>query len=95
MIKILKNLGKKEWILALIAFVLILSQVWLELKIPDYMSEITVLVQTEGSAMSDILKKRWTYDTMCFWKLIYGNMCRISNFNNIITSFKKYQKKFI
>ena len=38
-----------------ISFILIVSQVWLDLKMPDYMSEITKLVQTEGSKMSDIL----------------------------------------
>ena len=56
MIKLLKNLTKKEWFLALISLILIIAQVWLELKMPDYMSEITVLVQTEGSQMSDIIK---------------------------------------
>lgn len=56
MIKLLKNLGKKEWLLAIISFILIFAQVWLELKMPDYMSEITKLVQTEGSQMSEILK---------------------------------------
>ncbi len=55
MIKLLKNLGKKEWIVSIICFVLIVGQVWLELKMPDYMSEITVLVQTEGSQMKDII----------------------------------------
>lgn len=47
MIKLLKNLGKKEWLIAVICFALIVGQVWLELKMPDYMSKITVLVQTE------------------------------------------------
>ena len=56
MLKLLKNLTKKEWILALVCFILIFGQVWLELKMPDYMSEITKLVQTEGSKMADILK---------------------------------------
>ncbi|MCI8618110.1 MAG: ABC transporter ATP-binding protein [Clostridia bacterium] len=56
MIKLLKNLGKKEWILSIVCLVLIIGQVWLELKMPDYMSEITILVQTEGSEMSEILK---------------------------------------
>ena len=50
-----KNFTKKEWILALICLVLVVTQVWLELKMPDYMSEITKLVQTEGSQMKDIL----------------------------------------
>ena len=55
MFKLLKNFGKKEWLLVIISFILIVCQVWLELKMPDYMSEITKLVQTEGSKMSDIL----------------------------------------
>ncbi len=56
MIKLLKNLTKKEWILALIVVCLVVIQVWLDLKMPDYMSEITKLVQTEESEMIDILK---------------------------------------
>lgn len=55
MFKLLKNLGKREWLLIIISFVLIVGQVWLELKMPDYMSEITKLVKTEGSSMKDIL----------------------------------------
>ena len=55
MLKLLRNLTKKEWLYAIFCIILIIGQVWLELKIPDYMSEITVLVQTEGSKMSDII----------------------------------------
>lgn len=55
MLKLIKNFTKKEWILALISLVLVVTQVWLELKMPDYMSEITKLVQTEGSQIKDIL----------------------------------------
>ncbi len=57
MFKLLKNLTKKEIICALICVVLISCSVWLELKMPDYMSEITRLVQTEGSKMSEILEQ--------------------------------------
>ena len=57
MFKILKNLTKKDWLLILVSIILICFQVWLDLKIPDYMSEITKLVQTEGSTMSDVLKQ--------------------------------------
>lgn len=56
MIKLLKNLKKREWIIAIIIVALVSVQVWLELRIPDYMSEITKLAQTEGSQMSKILK---------------------------------------
>ena len=55
MFKLLKNISKKQWFFIMISFVLIIGQVWLELKMPDYMSEITVLVQSEGSNMKDIL----------------------------------------
>ena len=51
MLKLLKNLGKKEWLFMFLAIVFIIIQVWLDLKLPDYMSEITILVQTEGSLM--------------------------------------------
>ena len=55
MFKLLKNFTKKEYILTIISLILIIIQVWLELKMPDYMSEITKLVQTKNSIMSDIL----------------------------------------
>lgn len=55
MLKILKNFKKQEWALALAAMVFIIVSVWMELSIPDYMSEITMLVQTPGSQMRDIL----------------------------------------
>lgn len=55
MIKLLKNFTKKDWFFSIISMGLIFCQVWLELKMPDYMKEITALVQTEGSKMSDIL----------------------------------------
>ena len=55
MFKLLKNINKKQWFFIMISFILIIGQVWLELKMPDYMSEITVLVQSEGSNMKDIL----------------------------------------
>ncbi len=55
MIELLKRLDKKDIIYAIICIVFIVLHVWLDLKMPDYMSEITVLVQTEGSKMQDIL----------------------------------------
>ena len=55
MLKLLKYLTKQDWGFAVLALVFIVAQVWLDLTMPDYMSEITTLVQTQGSAMSDIL----------------------------------------
>lgn len=55
MSRLLKNLTKREFILIIISTILIILDVALELKLPDYMSNITVLVQTEGSYFIDIL----------------------------------------
>jgi len=54
MLKILKYLKPKEWLMAGLSLIFIVAQVWLELKLPDYMSEITRLTRTPGSAMGDI-----------------------------------------
>ena len=56
MLKLLKKLNKRDYLFILISFLLIFAQVWLELKMPDYMSEITVLVKTEGAKIGEILK---------------------------------------
>lgn len=54
MIKLLKRLKTIEWIQVFASLIFIVTQVWLDLKLPDYMSEITRLTQTPGSEMSDI-----------------------------------------
>ena len=53
---ILKNINKKNVITFIIIAMLVVLQVWLELKMPDFMSEITRLVEIKDSNMSDILK---------------------------------------
>lgn len=55
MLKLLNDFNKKDWLIIFVALLLIVFQVWLDLKLPDYMSNITVLVQSEGSKMSEIL----------------------------------------
>ncbi|WP_300383879.1 ABC transporter ATP-binding protein [Clostridium sp.] len=55
MVKIFKYLKSKDWALIFISLLFIVTQVGLELKIPEYMSKITLLVQTEGSKISEIL----------------------------------------
>ena len=54
MFRLLKRLKTAEWLQALVSLVFIVAQVWLDLKLPDYMSEITRLTQMQGSAMGDI-----------------------------------------
>ena len=55
MLKLFKIFNKKDYIYIFICLIFIIGQVWLDLKLPDYMSEITTLVQTEGSKMNDII----------------------------------------
>lgn len=56
MFKLFKNFTKREWTLIFTAIVFIVVQVWLDLTLPDYMSQITTLVQTPGSEMIEILQ---------------------------------------
>jgi len=55
MLKLLKKFTALEWALAILAIAFIVLMVFFDLTLPDYMAEITMLVKTEGSAMSDIL----------------------------------------
>ena len=55
MIKIFKQFNKKDWVLIFVVAILIVLQVWLDLKLPDYMSEITRILQSEGYIIKDIL----------------------------------------
>lgn len=55
MLRIFRNLKKRDWACVFGAIVFIITQVWLDLKMPDYMTEITQLVQTPGNEMSQVL----------------------------------------
>lgn len=54
MLKLLRNMQRRERIMAVICAVLILGQINFDLALPDYMSDLTVLIKTPGSTMSDI-----------------------------------------
>lgn len=56
MLKMLKNLTWKEWLMAAVSVVFIVAQVWLDLKLPEYMSQITSLLTTGSDNMSEIWK---------------------------------------
>lgn len=55
MFKLLKYTTKKERCFAVIALIFVILGVWLDLKLPDYMREVTQLVQTQGSQLGDVL----------------------------------------
>ena len=73
MFKLFKNFTKKDIILIITCISLVTLHVWLELKIPDYMSAITQLVQTDGSKMSDILQQG-TYMIVCAFSSLICNI---------------------
>ena len=55
MLRLFKNFNKKDYFIIFLCFVFVFAQVYLELKIPDYMSQITVLLQSTDNSMNDIL----------------------------------------
>ena len=60
MIRIIRYLNKKQWMQILLSFVFIVTQVYLDLKIPDYMSKITMYVESPGHTVSDIIAEgKW------------------------------------
>lgn len=68
--KILKSISRKGWGLVCVSIALIAAQVWLDLKSPDYMQEITLLVTTAGGAMKDVLIAGGKMLLCCFGSLI-------------------------
>ena len=56
MINLFKKLKKRDWCLILITITLIVIQVWLELKMPDYTAKLTTIVQGGSTKMRDVWK---------------------------------------
>ena len=55
MIKLMKNFNKRDIMIIISCILIMVSQVWIELRLPEYMSSITRLIQTDGSTMKEIL----------------------------------------
>ncbi len=92
MFKLFKNFTKKDYLLIFISFTFILVQVWLDLKLPDYMSEITKLVQTEGSKMSAILENGGYMLLCAFGSLLSAILVGYIS-SNVSASFSKTIRK--
>ena len=88
MFKLFKNFTKKDYLLIFISLIFILVQVWLDLKLPDYMSEITKLVQTEGSKMSAILQNGG-YMLLCAFGSLLSAILVGYIASNVSASFSK------
>ena len=67
MLRLLKQMKAKQWIMALLCVALILGQIYFDLRLPDYMSDLTVQIKTPGSTVSDVLD---TGREMLAWTLI-------------------------
>ena len=91
MLKLLKNLRKKDILYALICALLVVAQVWLELKMPDYMSNITQLVQTKGASMSDILRQG-SYMLLCAFGSLVSAII-IGYFSSLVASSFSYRTR--
>ena len=92
MVKMLKKLTWKDFILGEVAFVFIIVQVWLSLTMPDYMSEITKLVQTKGGLMSDILTQGG-YMLLCAFGSLVSAIIVGYLISNIAASFSMRTRK--
>ncbi len=54
MLKLIRRFSARQWFMSAVSALLVAAQVWLDLRLPDFMEEITTFVVTPGSAMSDI-----------------------------------------
>jgi len=95
MFKLFKNLKGIEWLWFTLCIGLIVCQVWLDLKIPDYMAEITILVQTPGSSMSDIWSAGGYMLVCAFASMALSiSVCFIASRLSTIISFRTRQKLY-
>lgn len=92
MLKILRYLRKKEILLALLSSAFIVVQVWLELTMPDYMSTITKLVQTEGSTMDEILKSG-AMMLLCAFGSLASSICTAICASKIAANFSSVLRR--
>ena len=77
MFKLLKRMRAREVIMCVLCTLLLLGQVYFDLKLPDYMSELTVLIQTPGSEIGDILA---TGGKMLLCTLCSAGLCIICGY---------------
>lgn len=95
MFKLFKNLKGVEWLWFVLCIGLIVCQVWLDLKIPDYMAEITILVQTPGSTMAEIWSAGGYMLVCAFASMALSiSVCFIASRLSTIISFRTRQKLY-
>lgn len=88
MISLFKNLKKKDWFLIVFAILLIVVQVWLELKMPDYTKGLTTIVQSGNTNMSEVWKNGGLMLACAGGSLVSAIICSIL-ISNVASSFSR------
>ena len=94
MFKLFKNFNKKDLLIIILCIIFVVIQVWLDLKLPDYMSSITRLVQTEGSSMNEIILQG-VYMLLCAFGSLLSAICVGYMSSLLSANFSKILRKKI
>ena len=94
MFKLFKNFNTKDLLIIILCIIFVVVQVWLDLKLPDYMSSITRLVQTEGSSMNEIILQG-VYMLLCAFGSLLSAICVGYMSSLLSASFSKILRKKI
>ena len=94
MFKLFKNFNKKDLLIIILCIIFVVIQVWLDLKLPDYMSSITRLVQTEGSSMNEIILQG-VYMLLCAFGSLLSAICVGYMSSLLSANFSKVLRKKI
>ena len=92
MLRLFKYLKAKDWLLILVSVGLIVTQVWLELKMPDYTKELTTIVQSESDAMREVWKNGGLMLACAAGSLIAAVFCSIL-ISNVASSFSMHLRE--
>ena len=94
MFKLFKNFNTKDLLIIILCIIFVVIQVWLDLKLPDYMSSITRLVQTEGSSMNEIILQG-VYMLLCAFGSLLSAICVGYMSSLLSANFSKILRKKI
>ena len=82
MINMFRRLTAKEWSMIALSTVFICLAVWMDLKTPEYLSDITTLLAKEGTKVSDIMEPGKQDVALLFWKFFDGSFCGLFGFKS-------------
>ncbi len=86
MINMFRRLTAKEWGMIALSTVFICLAVWMDLKTPEYLSDITTLLAKDGTKVSDIMELQEARCCSSLWKLFDGSFCGLLA-SRVVASF--------